>query len=463
MPNAQRGQLTTPALASDLVAGLFWLLAIVQLINLNHVANMVYGSGLLVTAGLLALCVTLIALVPVQLRPVLGRHGLCMIGAVGSYAVIATSVALLAGLSWAPSPWEPLRPWLAIIVTIASAAAGTFLLRRHGVPRLLIGVLVLLGITAALILVSPWLIEHVYVSLSHAQFAYYRRDRYTGTFINPIQAGMAACNAAVVALAILGHLRVPRWRLLAGGVLIVATIAVALTVSRTPAIALGLLLVLFLVSIAPRRQHRGRGAAKVFVAVLVGLIALAFVYRETSLVSHQMFDRLTLANDRTWDDLSKRFAHLAYGFELIRQSPLIGNGLTQLEMMKGAEICHAGIAVCGVHNSFLQYWGEAGIGPVILLVAAFVAFLATAWRMPRSLATDTAFGWVLVFALHCLVSHAVPHNYLWYSFLFGLSCALLAHAAAESPPGPRPRAVAPSATNGEVTTGKPDCSGRDAA
>lgn len=438
MPNAQQDRMTQQALARDLIAGLFWLLAFVQLVNLNHIANMVYGSGLLVTAGLLAICVALIALVPVRLRPVLGFHGICMIVAVGSYGVIATAVALLTGTSWeAYGPWAPFRPWLAITVTIASAAGGTFLLRHYGVAPLLVGVLIILGTTAALIFASPWLAEHVYASLDPAQVSYFfgRRRRYAGTFINPIQAGMAACNAVAVALAILGHVRETHRRLLAGGVVIMATVAIAFTVSRTPVLALGLLFVLFLFS-ARSRLPRGRGTAKMFVAALVGLMLLAVVYRETSLVSYQLMDRLTLTNEREWLGIAQRLQHLIYGFDFIVQSPLVGNGLTQLESMRGAQICQYH-ALCGTHNSFLQYWGEAGIGPVLLLVIAFVAFLAKAWRVPRSLARDTAFGWVLVFALHCLVADAVPHNYLWYSFLFGLSCALLAHAAAESPPAPR--------------------------
>ena len=438
MQNAQQEQLTPQALASDLITGLFWLLAFVQLVNLNHIANMVYGSGLLVTAGLLAICVALIALTPVRLRPVLGFHGICMIAAVGSYGVIATAVALLTGASWeAHGPWSPFRPWLAITVTIASAAGGTFLLRRYGVAPLLIGVLTILGITTALIFASLWLAEHVYASLDPAQVNYFfgRRRRFSGTFINPIQAGMAACNAVAVALAILGHLREARWRLFAGGVVIMATVAIAFTVSRTPVVALGLLLVLSLVSGRPRLPC-GRGTVKIFVVALMGLMALAVVYRETSLVSYQLMDRLTLTNDREWLSIATRLGHLAYGFAFIVQSPLVGNGLTQLESMRGAQICQY-VGTCGTHNSFLQYWGEAGIGPVLLLAIAFAAFLAKAWRMPRSLARDTAFGWVLVYALHCLVADAVPHNYLWYSFLFGLSCALLAHAAAESPPARR--------------------------
>ena len=432
MPNEQPGQITARAFNNDLITGLFWLVTIVSLINVHHIANMVLPSGWFVTAGIVAMCLLLVALAPVKAKQVLGRPGHFVIAATASYAVIATMVATLTEVNWRDrDPYLALRPWLAIAVTVGSAVGCTVVLRRAGVERVLFGVLLLLGLAAALILASPLLVDHVYVNLSESEYSFYtrRRGRYFGTFVNPIPAGMAACCAAVLGLAMLAHLRHLGVRLLGGGIVVIATVAVALTLSRTAAVTLALVLVLFLFSSAPRlRGHRVKG--RVLVAVFVGLIVLAVVYRETFLVSFNLVDRfLGIAVGEQRGGVSERLALLAYGFGWIAESPLLGNGLSSLGWMPRAVPCQSLHNVCGVHNSYLQYWGEAGIVPVILLVCGFVVFLRQVRRLPRSLPRDTAFGWILVFALACLVADGVPY-FLWHNFLFGLSCALLSHAAA---------------------------------
>lgn len=429
MPHAP-GQIAPQAFASDLVVGLFWLVAIVTLINFHHVANMVFTSGWFITAGVVAVCLALIALAPVRLGHVLGVPGRLMIAALGSHAVIGTTLATVLDVDWHfVDPYLALRPWFAIAVTIGSAAGCTVLLRRLGVERVLIGVLILLGLAAALIFASPWLIDNVYVNLSDSERRLFsgRRARYFGTFVNPIPAGMAACSAVVLGLAMLGHSRHLAARLLGGCVVVSASVAVALTLSRTAAVTLALILILFLLSSAWRLQRKVKG--RVWVTLLISLLVLAVIYRETFQVSYDLVDRflgLTLGGRRA--GLDERLALLAYGLTFIADSPLIGNGLAVLGWMRGAVACQLVTNSCGVHNSFLQYWGEAGIVPAVLLVAGFLVFLRQARRLPRSLARDAALGWTAVFAAACMVADGVPY-FLWHSFLFGLSCALLAHAA----------------------------------
>lgn len=453
MPNEQPGQITARAFNNDLITGLFWLVTIVSLINVHHIANMVLPSGWFVTAGVVATCLLLVALAPVKARQVLGRPGHFVIGAIASYAVIATVVAVLAEVNWRDrDPYLALRPWFAIAVTAGSAVGCTVVLRRIGVERVLFGVLLLLGLAAALILASPWLVDHVYVNLSDSEYDFFtkRRGRYFGTFVNPIPAGMAACCAAVLGLAMLAHVRHLGVRLLGGGIVVVATIAVALTLSRTAVITLALVLVLFLFSSAPRLELRRRVKGRVFIAVFIGLIVLAVIYRETFLVSFNVVDRfLGIAVGEQRAGVSERLALLAYGFGWIAESPLLGNGLSALGWMPRAVPCQSLHNVCGVHNSYLQYWGEAGIVPMVLLVCGFVVFLHEVRRLPRSLPRDTALGWVLVFALACLVADGIPY-FLWHNFLFGLSCALLSHAA---PTASGRHSVAASAGEGSAQRG----------
>lgn len=446
MPAGPSRQIAMRSVASDLSTGLFWLLAIAMLINFHHIANMIFPSGWFVTACLLAICAVLVALAPVRMGPVLGSHGMCMVAALGSYAILATAIATITGVPWqTKDPYLALRPWFAILVIAGAALGTTTVLRRVGAARLLIGVLVLQGIAAALILASPWLVENVYVNLSESEYRLFRsrRSRYFGTFVNPIPAGMAACSAVVLGLAVLGHLRQLRYRMLGGIVVLVGSIGVALTLARTAAVTLALVLVGFLFAAAPRLQLQRRHWAKlkVFLALFVGLLVLAVIYRETFLVSYQLVDRfLGLVQTPGREGLNERLALLQYGLGIIAQAPLIGSGLSQLGWMTGAVTCQSATVVCGIHNSFLQFWGDAGFLPALLLLAAFALFFANARRRPRSLAHDVAIGWTFVFAIACLVADGVPY-FLWHSFLFGMSCALLAHGSRpsrETPPGSSP-------------------------
>lgn len=447
MPVGPNPQITMRGVASDLTAGLFWLLAISTLINFHHIANMVFPAGWFVTAGLLAICAALLALAPVGVRQVLGSHGICMVAALASYAVIAAIVATITGVPWQDNdPYLALRPWFSILVIAGTATGTTAVLRRVGAMRLMVGILVLQGLAAALILASPWLIENVYGNLSASEYGFFRsrRTRYIGTFVNPIPAGMAACSAVVIGLAVLGHLRELRYRVLGGVVVVVGSIGVALTLARTAAVTLAVILIGFLLAAAPQLQVQRRhwGKLKVFLALFVGLLVLAVIYRETFLVSYNLVDRfLGLVQTPHREGLGRRLALLQHGLGIVTQAPLFGNGLSTLSWMHGAGTCQSATIVCGIHNSFLQYWGEAGLLPALLLLAAFALFFANAWRRPRSLARDVAIGWTFVFVMACLVADGIPY-FLWHSFLFGMSCALLAHgsrlagATAAGPRGP---------------------------
>lgn len=449
-PAGKAGVLTLHTVSGDLISALFWFLAVVVLVNFHHVANMILPAGWFVTAVVLAVSAALVALVRLPLRQVLGGHGLCMLAALASYAVLGTAVAALADLEWQlRDPYYALRPWFAIVVVVGSALGATAVLQRVGAPGFLAIVLALLGVTVALILASPLLVEHVYTGLSDSEYRWLRSrySRYFGTFVSPIPAGMAACCAVVLALTAMGHLRGWRVRLLGGFVAVFGSVAVALTLSRTAVVTLGLVLVLFLFAAPPRLHARRQWTTfKLFLAVLVGLLAAAVLYRESFRVSYQLVDRfLGFVTNMNRAGLNERMELLEYGFRLAMASPLFGNGLTSLGWMQGAVICQH-TTVCGAHNSFLQFWGEAGPVPALLLALAFGGFLVNARRLPRSSATDTAVGWTLVFGIYCLFADGGPH-FIWFAFVFGLSCALLAHAPrnqpapnhAEAPNRARPR------------------------
>ena len=446
MAAGQGNGLAMRMVSGDLASAMFWFLAAVVLINFHHVANMIFPGGWFVTVAVLAVSAALVALVRLPLRQVLGGHGLCMLAALASYAVIGTAVAALTDLEWQlRDPYYALRPWFAIVVIVGSALGATAALRRIGSARFLAAVLVPLTIATVLILASPWLIEHVYTNLSETEYYWLRGrySRYFGTFVNPIPAGMAACCAVVLGLVAMGHLRGRYVRPIGGSVAVVGSIAVMLTLSRTAVVTLGIVLILFLFSASPHDRGRRQWTAfRVFLALLVGTLGAAVLYRESFRVSYLLVDRFLGFTTQSRGGLFERMELFEHGLRISLASPLFGTGLTSIGWMEGAVGCQQ-TPVCGAHNSFLQFWGEAGPVPALLLALAFVLFLVNARRLPRSSATDTAVGWTLVFAIYCLFADGGPH-FVWLAFVFGLSCALLAHAArSQSTAG---RANAPSRT-----------------
>ena len=112
------------------------------------------------------------------------------------------------------------------------------------------------------------------------------------------------------------------------------------------------------------------------------------------------------------------------GFEKAMEAPLFGHGLGALTILDTAPIGHKGTPV-GVNNLYLIFLGEAGIVPALLFILSIMLLLRSQWTAPKSLARDTAAGWVIAIALHGLTS---PHVLLVAAamFLAGLSVAMSA-------------------------------------
>ena len=112
------------------------------------------------------------------------------------------------------------------------------------------------------------------------------------------------------------------------------------------------------------------------------------------------------------------------GFGKAMEAPLFGHGLGALTILDTAPIGYKGTPV-GVNNLYLILLGEAGIVPALLFILSIMLLLRSQWTAPRSLARDTAAGWVIAIALHGMTS---PHVLLVAAamFLAGLSVAMSA-------------------------------------
>lgn len=415
---------------------LFWLVAFATLVNANHFLNLTTGTGWPATLGLTACCIFLGLAVRLPLRHVLGVPGSFFVAALVSYIFIGLSVALVVGAPIDPDYSSlPFRGGFAILVMVATALGASATLLWIGAGPLLKGILAILTVTCILVLATPLLLDHVYTSLPErwGSIAYESRARFSGTFTRPTTASTVTCYAAALALSFLSY---GRYRIFATMALSLACAATILTTSRAGILTLGIVFLAFLIPLLQSRRKfislfRWIGALFVAGGIVLTAVALGPLRIQEQLSSRLGwfldFKALTPAGV----PMNSRLLEIwPLGLSKAVESPLFGNGIAQFHRLKDAPFCQLELR-CGSHNSYLMFWGEAGILPLLFLVLGIGSLWWTCWRLPRSVATSTATGWTLIFSLACMVRDGEPY-FVWSSFIIGLSCALVSHAARES-------------------------------
>ena len=403
-----------------LVTGAFWGLAALSLLNPNGLIRMWIGVDRGVSSVMLLCCLLALAgLLRSRPREALGTPGALILGCLASYLGIGILVAIANGTALqSQSDWHLVRYAGAVLVILAAAVGGHVVWRRIGGERLLAGVLVILTVSCALMLTSPWLWNILQDPPREGVY------RFFGSYADPNEAGTVACITVVLAMALLrcgGH------RLLGYGALVVAAVAVVGTFSRTalvviPVLVLGAILV-------SRGAERRRVANAALVVALVGAgVALnldanlfqerqvARLYSVVDAFAPEGRDQLSLAN---------RIPLWQLALDHALESPLYGNGLGRLHELEGAWYNERG-DLLGAHNHYLILWGEAGFLPLALFVAFLAAaFLAGFRRGSESWALGAVSGWALVLTMFTMTFHSIlPLRAT--NFIIGLSCAVMA-------------------------------------
>lgn len=427
----------------------FWTLGVLTLVNLNHFFNMTVGTGWPITLGVAFCCALLCLLVRIPLRRNLGLPGLLIVATLVSYLFIGLSVALVTDVEWYLADITiPFRVGLAVLIVVATTFGASSELRRLGIESLLKRILIILAVPCIFILATPFLFEYVYTMPSHlSDVLGIARNRFIGTYTGPNLSGGVACYTAGLALVFLNG---NRYRGLAASVLILSSMAVMVTFSRTAFLTLaGLLLFFGFLSIASFRSRRG-GVVALTIALIGGGCTLFVFTAEYFFVEEAAGASARLAWIRTLgaehrDLLDTRMALSSIGWSQIIESPLFGRGLWQFHHLEGAPRCRRGV-MCGVHNSYLMLWGEAGIIPFLLFVFFTGLLLWKSLMLPRSLATNAIAALTFVFVTASLTVDGSLY-FPWHTFILGLSCALAVYATRESrdrhPSGPRPVAERP--------------------
>lgn len=410
----------------------FWLLAVATLSNWNHLANLTVGRGTYVNLGLALCCAFLFLVVRLPLRRALGIPGFLIVAVILSYLFIGLSVALLTDFAWyAMNPTLPFHVGLAVLIIVATALGASALLPRIGVERLLKGILAILAVICILILATPLLVDFYMPPARLSDVVDIAPNRFTGTYINPNMAGMVACYAAGLALA---FLNAGRYRTFAVLVMILSSAACLLTYSRTVFFTWVLLLLLFLYFSTFNLYRKGTflGVTLAMAFGAVFFLSISNVERFLALTPDQ-FNRLM--SMKTLDFSGNYAPNVRWGlwnlgWSRITESPLFGHGLMRFHHLEGARVCQFGFT-CGVHNTYLMLWGEAGIIPPSLFLLFFSSLLWKRLTLPRSLAMDAAVVLIFVFAMASMSTDGTVY-FFWHAFILGLSCAMAAHATREA-------------------------------
>ncbi len=398
---------------------LFWLLAVIVLLNLNNATHLFTGTPS-VFKPVLAFCsvlLILIGLLKVPLNRALGVPGALVIATLGSYLIIASTVSLTTNFGPGWNAWEHFEDYTSSIILILAAALGGYsVMRIIGSESLLKIVLVFLTVDCIAILATPVLSEYYVIPGLSAY-------RFLGNFKNPNVAGFIGCLTAVLALSFL-QVRRHRWF-----AYLALTLAVGATVGTFSRAAF--LILIFILTDFFFFNHRGRATVVKWLSVAIptGVIFLMVVDLDPYFLE-QRWQRLSeiatlLPGYQVSDSsLSERQELLVLALGETANSPLFGNGLGTIHSLENAPYNSRGKPQ-GAHNQYLILAGEAGIIPLVLFLLFLGSLLRLRLMAPRSVVRDAVVGWAIVIGLGCMVSHNILAMRI-VDFLIGLSCATVA-------------------------------------
>ena len=398
---------------------LFWLLAVIVLLNLNNATHLFTGSPS-VFKPVLALCsllLILVGLLKIPLNRALGVPGALIIAALGSYLIIASTVSLAMGFGPGWNAWEHFEDYASSIILILAAALGGYsIMRIMGSETLLKVVLVFLTMDCIAILATPVLSEYYVIpGLSP--------NRFLGNFKNPNDAGLIGCLTAVLAHSFL-QVRRHRWF-----AYLALTLAVGATVGTFSRAAF--LILIFILTDFFLFNHRGRASVVKWLSVVIptGVIFLMIVDLDHYLLEQRwqrLWEIATLLPGYEVSDssLSTRQELLVLALDETAKSPLFGNGLGTIHSLENAPYSSRGIPQ-GAHNQYLILVGEAGIIPLVLFLMFLGSLLRLRLMASRSVGREAVVGWAIVIGLGCMASHNILAMRI-VDFLIGLSCATVA-------------------------------------
>lgn len=229
-------------------------------------------------------------------------------------------------------------------------------------------------------------------------------DRASGLFENPNEAAMIALYCIVLVVALPS--RSALLRILQGSVAVAALI---MTFSKT-----GMLVLMFLTGLFLITRRSFLALALSGLGLVVAFSGMWFVFNNDLLnLSWEQRERLSDVLNLAGGEFNTRSTTgrnvlFDVGIEMIKGNLPWGGGLGEFHAMEGGiRKISGGIELnewLGVHNTYLMILGEAGLLPLLMLVAFLVSLLVRGIRAPHQ---TIIFGFTIVLMADMLVGHHV--------------------------------------------------------
>lgn len=406
-----------PELIDGQVNACFWFIAVATILNLNGLIRMGFGIEQFFSLVLLAAALVCILFSRVPLLQCLGVAGLAFMVFIAFYVLFS----LITGYArWVEMRYDTsflLVSYSASFLLIGASAVGACTaIIRLGEERVYARLEKILFISLLAVVFTP-LLRAVYI-LPPDTAAF----RFSGTFGNPNTAGTLACVCVALSLA--------RLRTGIGGkfswiCLSVSSVATLATFSRTSILTLATLFaVQFLLPSLTRfrvRLARWLAAASLLIVGLLTLGALTALLKAPEQLERLLgVFRILEGGDLSSVGLAERLVVWNLSLDMIRDAPVLGNGLGSLHEIANAPFNDVNIRL-GAHNQYLTVWGEGGILSIGLFAVALGVMAWEALCSRASLTRQFVCTYLFVFAVACMTSNN-ELTMRYQDFFLGFCC-----------------------------------------
>ena len=376
------------------------------------------GEVRTVSEAILICCLLALAgLMLIRPREAFGAPGALILSCLTLYAGIGIVVAILNGTDLEEAQWYLVRYVKSVLVIVAAAVSGRVLWRRAGGESVMLGVLLVMTASCALIMASPWLMSILRFPPPDGNY------RFFGSFADPNEAGLMACFTVVTALALISS---GRSRFFALGALLVAVAAIVGTFSRTALVVLPIVLLSSLLACRGIQRKRVAGAAAIVGVAVAGAVVVtgAEALDERQVSRWRSLYEMTATVSTRDLSLEERTTLWSLALEQTLDAPLLGNGLGRLHALDGAWYDPNGLLM-GAHNEYLILAGEAGFLPFVLFALFLVVTLQAGFSKNASWPLAAVSGWAIVLTAFSMTFHGIL-TFRMCNFIIGLICAVTA-------------------------------------
>ncbi len=385
---------TTPYRLSLIKLIPYATISCIAMLNLNGLAVMMIGVERLFSAIILICCLAAFAAFRFAFKESLGAVGGWFIAHLVVYLAIGTIGALDRPQSLTFSFQEL---GATILVVAACAMTARYCMLNYSFRGMTRWLFALSLASAGLIFVSMKT-RIFYIGFAKTMDL----SRYSGTFANPNESGLAMCIGLAIGFA---YLIFAKRKLMVMVGIALLGMAMAASFSRSAFLVSGVVITsqIFFSPVVKRK-----GLALMLMTLGLALVWLVFY-------GAQKLDVLSIGQRQRLDYISRmlttgevsaagsgRSELTIEAIEMCKSAPAFGHGLGALQKMPRTHL--------GAHNTYLLVMGESGLAGIAMLIAFLCIFAWEGWKCPRGPIRTFVLSYVIVLIPALISSHTIMGN-----------------------------------------------------